>query len=281
MKIGIFGGDKRMLFAARAFADEGHEVYAAGFGRLTSMCEICICTVEEAAERCDIAVLPVRPIADGALYAPFSKESIDPAGLLNRIGKKPVFTGCAGMLRQYPCNDVSDYSVDETFTTRNAVLTAEGAVGILIRDYEGSVSGTEMLITGYGRIGKILCAYLSAMGAVVTAAARDPFDRLIIESRGMKAVDYPEIDPSRYPVIINTVPALVLDKTAVDNMSGDVFIIDLASAPGGVDHQRAQERDLTCIHALLLPGRTAPLAAGIIIKDTVLKMLSRGTAAEL
>ena len=91
----------------------------------------------------------------------------------------------------------------------------------------------------------------------------------------MTAADYPEINWRRYQVIVNTVPVEVIDRDAVAQMREDVFIIDLASVPGGVDVSAAKDRELTCIHALALPGKTAPLTAGIIIKDTIMNILKR------
>ena len=275
MKIAVFGGDKRMLFAAKAFADDGHEVLLSGFDSLLSLCEIRVCTVQEAADACDIAVLPVRPVTDGNLFAPFAKHPISMDGLTDQIGKKIVFSGSAPMLAPYFAGEIFDYTANEIFTLRNAELTAEGAIGLILNEYEGAVYGAKVLVTGYGRIGKVLSGYLRMMGAKVTVAARSPADRDRIAFRGMTAADYPEIEWSRYRVIVNTVPAEVIDRDAVDRMREDVFIIDLASLPGGVDLSAAQDRELTCIHALALPGKTAPLTAGIIIKDTIMNILKR------
>ena len=275
MKIAVFGGDKRMLFAAKAFYDEGHEVLLTGFDSLVSLCGIRVCTVREAATECDIAVLPVRPVTDGKLFAPFSKHPISIAGTIDRIGQKPLFSGGALLLKPYDAGEIYDYSADEIFTLRNAELTAEGALGLILNEYEGAVYGSDILVTGYGRIGKVLSGYLRMMGAKVTVAARNSDDRDRIACRGMTASDYPEINWRRYQVIVNTVPAEVIDRDAIDQMREDVFIIDLASVPGGVDFSAAKDRELTCIHALALPGKTAPLTAGIIIKDTIMNILKR------
>lgn len=274
MKVAVIGGDKRMLFAARAFVKEGHEVYLAGFDNLMSLCEIRVCGIEVAANACDIAVLPVRPIMDGCLNAPFQEEKTDISALVSLIGKKSIYTGCAEQILPYAAGKVFDYAAREDFTWRNAQLTAEGAIGILLHEYEGAIFGTDILVTGFGRIGKCLSSYLSAMGAKVTVAARKSADRAMISVSGMNAVDYSRIDVSRYQVVFNTVPAPVLGRDSVDMMREDVFVIDLASAPGGVDFQRARERGITCIHALSLPGKTAPLAAGNIIKDTIMNILT-------
>lgn len=275
MVIGIFGGDKRMLFAAQAFEEDGAEVCAAGFDSLLSLGGISFCSVEEAAKRCDIAILPVRPVIDGALNAPFSAEKIEIPALMKAIGDKPVYTSCASQIKPCAAGEVFDYAAQESFILQNAVLTAEGAIGILLNDYEGSIRDCAVLVTGYGRIGKVLSRYLQALDARVSVAARGLADRRLARESGLIAVDYPQIDYSDYRVIVNTVPALVLDQKALKAMRGDVFIVDLASLPGGVDDLYAGELDLTCIHALSLPGKTAPLAAGTIIKDTIISLLSR------
>ncbi|MBQ3285534.1 MAG: hypothetical protein IJH40_07835 [Ruminococcus sp.] len=274
MKIGIFGGDKRMLFAAKAFADDGHDVFVAGFDHLISLCDIRICSYADAAERCDIAILSVRPTADGSLNTPFSERKIGMSELTQRISDKPIFTGFADQVRPYAVGKVFDYSADESFTLKNAELTAEGAVGLLINDYEGAVCGTDILVTGYGRIGKILSAYLKAMGANVTVAARNPAVRESIGKNGLIPIDYPDVEYADYRVIINTVPVVVMGREAVDRMRGDVYLIELASVPGGFDVNRVRERDLSIVISRGLPGKTAPLAAGTIIKDTVVMLLT-------
>lgn len=273
MKTAIFGGDKRMLFAAKAFVEAGHEVCIAGFDDMISLCEIQICTPSEAAHLCDIAVLPVRPLSGGFLNTPFSREKLPIAELMRMIGKKPVYTGCADQLRSYALGEVYDYAAREDFVWQNAQLTAEGAVGLLVSGYEGSVYGSKILITGFGRIGKCLSKLLTAMGAHVAVAARKPADLAMIAQFGMEPVDYTALDCSVYQVIFNTVPAMIFDQEKIGDMRDDVYLIDLSSKPGGVDFQAAESRDLTCVHALSLPGKTAPLAAGTIIKDTVVKMM--------
>ena len=110
MKIAVLGGDKRMLFAARAFADEGHEVYVAGFDDLLSLCEICVCDEAKAVKNCDIAVLPVRPMKDGFLNAPFSKRNIKLDELLRQLGDKPSFTGFAEQVEPLAAGKVYDYA---------------------------------------------------------------------------------------------------------------------------------------------------------------------------
>ena len=273
MKVAVIGGDKRMLFAARAFLKDGCEVSIAGFDHLISLCDIRIAGAEEAAAWADMVVLPVRPVSSGCLSAPFSEQKAEIGPLVRSFGDKPVFTGCADQIRPFASGGVYDYAAREDFTVRNAELTAEGAIGLILSEYEGSVYGSKILVLGYGRIGKVLSADLRAMGADVTVAARKLSDRAQAGIMGLTAVDYMQIEYADYDIVYNTVPAKVLDVFAIGSMREDVYIVDLASAPGGVDFSAARDRGLSCVHALSLPGKTAPLAAGKIIKETIFSMI--------
>jgi dipicolinate synthase subunit A len=59
-------------------------------------------------------------------------------------------------------------------------------------------------------------------------------------------------------------------------MEKKILLIDLASAPGGVDAEVARGLGLPVVWALSLPGKYAPVTAGEIIADTVLSMLKGG-----
>ncbi len=76
MKAAIIGGDKRMLYAAKAFLDNGAEVAIAGFDHLQSLCDIRTASIADAAEWADFSVLPIRPILDEKLNCPYAKTTI-------------------------------------------------------------------------------------------------------------------------------------------------------------------------------------------------------------
>ena len=56
-------------------------------------------------------------------------------------------------------------------------------------------------------------------------------------------------------------------------MAKNALLIDLASAPGGVDYDEAEKMGIKTIHALSLPGKVAPVTAGDIIKKTIYNMI--------
>ena len=100
------------------------------------------------------------------------------------------------------------------FTVGNAALTAEGALGLLIRESDRALWGGRVLICGWGRIGRLLSLDLDALGAEVTVAARGKADRAMARALGLDALDYSELEPALggFDFIVNTVPARVLTE---------------------------------------------------------------------
>ena len=232
-----------------------------------------VCEPEEAAAVCDHAVLPVRPVIDGCLFAPFSTHKISISELGDILGDISVFTGSADMIRQYCRGKIYDYSKREDFCVYNAALTAEGAIEIALRETDSSLLDSRILVTGYGRIGKALVVRLSAFGAEITIAVRSAEAEARAKVDGYSTVSYPIPGIAGFDLIFNTVPARVISSREIDMIDEHALIIDLASAPGGVDRDRAAERGVRCIRALALPGKTAPVSAGRIICNTVISMI--------
>jgi dipicolinate synthase subunit A len=75
-------------------------------------------------------------------------------------------------------------------------------------------------------------------------------------------------------LIFNTVPALVLTRSLLSAMRRSAVVIDLASSPGGIDYQAAQELGVNAILAPGLPGLVAPRTAGEILASVVPRLVS-------
>ena len=65
----------------------------------------------------------------------------------------------------------------------------------------------------------------------------------------------------------------MLSPHRLSQVNPEAFILDLASAPGGVDQGAAQELGLRVLQAPGLPGRTAPVTAAAAIRDAVYHIL--------
>ena len=276
MRIAMIGGDLRMLSAAYEFADSGDIVYAVGFDKHEPDDRVISCVLQSIAGICDIAVLPVRPLSGELIFAPYSSEPISIEVLSEVLGDIAVYSGSAASIKPYVKGNVYDYSAREDFCLYNAALTAEGAIALAVNESDRSLLGERILVAGYGRIGRALSRRLSAFGADITVAIRSSTATAIAETDGIKTCGYPIRDIGRYGVIFNTVPAEVITAEDIDSLSADNLIIDLASAPGGLDHGLAGERGLRCVMASGLPGKYSPRSAGRIICNTIQNMIKEG-----
>ena len=70
------------------------------------------------------------------------------------------------------------------------------------------------------------------------------------------------------------------ESALLARLPAGAVIIDLASAPGGVDLAAADALGLCARFAPGLPGRCAPATAGALVADTVLRMLCEQTEGE-
>ena len=139
-----------------------------------------------------------------------------------------------------------------------------------------TLHGSKCLVTGYGRIGKILSKMLCGIGARVSVEARKYADLALIEGHDFNAVSLDELPHhiGEFDIIFNTVPHLIFDRDILEKVKKDALIIDLASRPGGVNFKAAAELGIQVIWALSLPGKVAPVSAGAIIKDTIINVIN-------
>lgn len=275
----IIGGDKRQLYCARSLSDDGYAVTLGGFDTVAEMKNVEITSPFEAALISEVIVLPLPCVnAKGLIPAPFSTEDIRiTPELVTAMKGKRVFCGMKDRL-QTVCPELStntcDYYDREEFAVCNAVATAEGALEIALRSFEGTINGSKCLVCGYGRIGKALTNILKSMGADLTVSARKPSDLAWIELSGAKAVRTDELyKQDSFDIIFNTIPAHILSCVLLAKIALHAVVIDLASGDGGVDKYAAQRLGITNIHALSLPGKAAPKTAGEIVKKTIYHIL--------
>lgn len=170
---------------------------------------------------------------------------------------------------------VFDYYKDEKLTEENAIPTAEGVLGILINAVPSTINGLPCAVTGYGKCAKAIIKTLRCLGADVTVFARNLNDIKDAVNRGLKAFSFNEMsrEANSFDAVINTVPARVICKEIINNLRKDCVLIEIASAPFGIDFDAAKERGINTIKAGSLPGRICPKTAGEIICNSVLSFI--------
>jgi dipicolinate synthase subunit A len=239
-------------------------------------------SIDEALENCSIVVLPLPASQDGErISMPFSNLELKLDRLVELMSEHNIKLLCGGKLSDSLCKachnagiDTFDYYSREEFAIANAIPTAEGAIAIAMNELAITIDNCKSLVIGYGRIGKVLSKKLTFLGSKVTVSARKPEDFAWIREAGLQAVKtgaLAELFEDKYlpDVIFNTVPYCILGRKELEKIKLGTLIIDLASRPGGVDIAAAGELGHKVIWALSLPGKVAPVTAGIIIADTI------------
>ena len=246
----VVGGDARQAAAARALARAG---YSVGGPEMIAVADYILLPLPLDAARTPLAEL-LRAARPGTLAL---------GGMLSVEAK--AIAAEAGV-------ELVDYFAREELTIRNAIPTAEGCIGILMKERSRTLWGSSILLTGFGPVGQALGVRLAALGAQVTAAARRPAQRALAESFGLRSVPIDRLGQiaSAFDTVVNTVPAPVLARLRPQS-----FIVDLASRPGGTDFDAARRLGHRAIHALSLPAACAPETAGEAVARTVCDMIGQ------
>ena len=189
--------------------------------------------------------------------------------LLLADGHEITDPASADMVISPPWDPSARYARREEYQIAIARLTAEGAIALLRP--ETGLSGAHILLLGYGRIARLLARELQKAGALVTAAARSGEQRAWAEAESIEVLPLDALSGAldRFDVIIGTIPAPVLTEPLLALVRKDALLLELASAPGGIDAAAAHERGLRYIRAPGLPAKYAPERAAVILRDAV------------
>ena len=283
----ILGGDARQYALAERLLREGGEVRCYGLpleklnGGINAFSDW-----HKSLADADAVILALPASPDGVrVHMPMAQGEEIPL-LKDVFAEIPQGTFLAGgrfspavkMMAQTCGHELFDYSESEEFKVRNALPTAEGAVAILMERMSRTVSGLPVAITGYGRVASALAKLLHAMGAKVTIGARKPMAlaQAACEGYGILRLNGENSVMALaegQAAIFNTVPYWLFNKAVLRTIPKETLLIDLASAPGGIDVDVASGLGLCVVWALSLPGKYAPITAGEIIADTVLMQM--------
>lgn len=263
--LSVIGGDRRQAILAEKLEAAGYRVCTYGLAEW-SRWE----TTLQKAVAADAVILPL-PLCweDGILNC--KGETIPTKDLFGALGAgKPVLAGQVKPAQQQEAEErgipICDYFRREEMTVINAAATAEAALQVAMERMERTLLGTECLVIGFGRIGKLLAHRLHGLGARVTVTARKPADLAWIDAFGWPALETGKLDGMLQPfrVVFNTVPSLILNEDLLKQLPADCLCVDLASVPG-IDFQTAEAMDLTCVWARGLPGKLVPDTAAAAV----------------
>lgn len=334
----LLGGDARQVAVIRALVGAGYTVCAAGLCgargipgsvRLCGSLSACLRAAEETGTPDTwFFLLPLPVSRDGeTVHCPLDPtahiklsdvldvmESVSGAHLLGGCLPSEFLASLTDHLGEKEVRErVVDYYTLETVQIPNARITAEAAVMTAMELTDITLLGSRMAIIGYGRIGQFLARLLLSLGASVTVCARREESLAFARGDGCTSLSMSDSTGRQgspallalahgYDVIFNTVPAAVLDRQMLEETDPHTLILDLASAPGGVDPETAAlfasgrghgtlddpahvsgrcsplpwSACLRIVRAPSLPGRYAPVTAGQVLADAILPLIAEG-----
>lgn len=283
----FIGGDMRSIYAAQRLGKR-YSCCAYGFDLPEQTADVHILSEPIV---CDYAVLPLPASLDGEnINCPYRSDSLAPIGfdILKKTLKRggTVFTSKNFPLLEKVCCEegfsLVNYFEREELTVLNAVPTAEGALEIALRELPFTIHGSNVLITGFGRIGRVLAQDFGALGANVMVASRKYSDAAWTKVYGSEPISLNsgEFEQSlkKADLIINTAPANIFDRKRLMLIRRDTVMIDLASKISVEDLTLAEDVGVKVIWARSLPGKTAPVTAGEIIAETLENILAERSA---
>ena len=268
----LIGGDARQLFLADLLRRDGHIVETSAlsdespdFSRLSQS---------------DCVLLPMPLLGrNDAIFAPLCPTPVSLHAVLNHLAPtQTIFAGKVGpdVHKQAAALGLTihDILLREELAVANAVPTAEGALQIAMEHLPTTIHQSRILVAGFGRVGQCTAQRFRALGAEVWVCARAPGQLALAENMGLHTISLQHMPQLRkeFDLLINTVPATIFTRTKLEPL-GRPLLMELASPPGGFDHDAVRDLNLTLISAPGLPGKAAPLTAAHIIQKTIYRML--------
>lgn len=249
----VVGTDARMKQLAKFLTDEKRTVYYKCTDQWTE-------ELNELATRYqpENIILPIQPL----------RVTVEK---LQGVRQATFFTGkltatWQALLKE---QEIHYYLQEESFIWQNAALTAEA---MLAHFYKGgmSIQYKRVLITGFGRVAKMLANLLIRLHVHVVIAVRSEVQRAEAQAYGYEAYILDDTLTVDADYCVNTIPAQWLDAPFHRVLKMPIF--DVASAPGCL--RNVERADYELLPAL--PGKYFPYDAAKVLYETILQLKGEG-----
>lgn len=221
-------------------------------------------------EDTSVIILPTPVTSDGVNLNFTDAKDKNIETLLSGADENTLIIGAG-----FNHSKVYDLCTRDDFSIENAIPTAEGAVAIAIENTQTTLFDSNILVTGFGRIARILLDRLRSFRANLTVAARKSGNLAEIEALGMNRLKISEIEDNiqNFDIVFNTVPYCVFDSNVISHALPHTLFIELASRQAGFDTDSINKLPYY-VNAPGLPGKVAPISAGKIMAKTIITLLS-------
>ncbi len=280
----IIGGDKRQVYMANELIARNFTVIVYGLQdpALDLSCTAAD-SLADAIVSSQIILTPIPVSKDGKnLLTQNAKPDLTVSQLCSFLtsGQK-LFGGCLTKEIKKICESKDIFYLDlmeqEEVVLFNTIATAEGTIAEAISGSSSNLHGSSCMILGFGRCARTLAEKLKGLCGSIDIAARSPIALAAANAASFGAVPLSRLDEKidSYDYIFNTIPSLIITRELLMKTNPNVVIIDISSAPGGVDFNASREFCRNARLCLGLPGKYAPKASADFLIDYLLTILER------
>ena len=249
----IFGTDRRFFYLAKLLKKDNETVYIANsLAEIRAYCE---------KPYVFVTALNLDKIKQKELLCSVAKKSVLWSGALYEENKELVEE------KKLVYHDITS---NELFCLKNALPTAEGCVERIISLTPYNLSGTSVLVIGFGRVGSSVARLLRRMGANVAVLVRPGKSMDAALKSNFSVLNIYELDGKKdFRILINTVAKKdVVNEKLLDFCLGLDTVIDLASG-NNLNRNILTKRKITFEDAKGLPGRFCPESSAKYIYDLI------------
>lgn len=166
---------------------------------------------------------------------------------------------------------IYDFMKNNSLALFNTIATAEGAICEAIQKSPRNLHHSKCAVLGYGRCGRTITSYLKGTFCNVSVFSRDTDELALAGTIADNTISLCELKKhvNKFDFIFNTIPAKILTDNILHKTKPSVTIIDIASAPGGVDYEAAQKLGINASLCLGLPGKYSPYSCAKAIINVI------------
>lgn len=256
----LVGGDRRAEHLEKLLKQDGYEVNTLGLHAGD----------EHSAEvgKADVLLFPYPFSVRNGCVPTLTGLTLHPEDVLAKQKTDAVLLTGRGL-------EGRSYMESTTLEMRNAEISAEAAVCEAMQRLDMALMDAKLAVVGYGRFGRALALRLHALGAQVHVAARREEQRQLALEDGMQALSIADLPKvlGEVDMVLNTVPAQVLSREALNALKPGTWLLELASAPYGFDRAMAIKIGLRCEVLPALPARYAPQSAALALRAAIRELL--------
>lgn len=285
----VIGGDMRQVYLAEELAHHQNRVIYYALMSPPNECRYSDAAImaeasslEEAVSSSQCVICPIPFSKNSVHLNQYTLEKDVPLEMLPDFLKpgQTLFAGCISEKFQNAAMEngtaVYDLMKNEDLSFYNTIAAAEGAVCEAILKSPLNLHHSQCAVLGYGKCGHTLVNTLKGLSCYVSVCSNQEHELALANTIADKTVPLSELAEyvEQFDFVFNTIPAKVLTAEILNHMKTSVTIIDIASAPGGIDYAEARHLGINASLCPGLPGKYAPFSSAKAIKTAVETVLS-------